>query len=77
MPLSAGKVAFKNTMKAYLDSVAANTDEDKDNTIEEYLDALADAVEAYVQTAGVSVPGTGLVAPNGPVTGLSTTGQLL
>lgn len=70
MPLSAGKEAFKATMKAYLESVAANTDPNKTGTIDEYLDVLADAMEVYIQTATV-LP-TGLVPMSnsgGPVVG--------
>lgn len=74
MPLSAGKEAFKTTMKTYLESVRNNTDPDKEDTLDEYLDALADAVEAYIKTATV-LP-TALLAPpgtvGGPVTGTGT-----
>jgi len=71
MPLSAGKAAFKATMKAYLESVAANSDPEKTTTVDEYLDALADAIDAYMQTATI-LP-TGLPTPmsnsGGPVVG--------
>lgn len=62
------------TLKAALLALTSNENPDKtpDATIEEFLDAL----EAWIKTATVTVPGTGLVAPNGAVTGTSTTGFL-
>ncbi|MGR3178299.1 MAG: hypothetical protein ACUZ8E_09625 [Candidatus Anammoxibacter sp.] len=46
--------------------------------INKFKNDLADAIDTFVKTAKVTVPGTGLVAPSGggPVTGTSTTGNL-
>ncbi len=38
--------------------------------------SLADAIHAYVTSATVNVPGDGLLAPDGPVSGTSTGGSL-
>lgn len=76
MPLAAGKIAFKISMKQYLTSLHENTDPNKEGTIDEYIDKLADEIETYIKSATLNVPGTGLVAPNGPVTGISITGTL-
>lgn len=63
MPLAVGKEVFKTSYKAYLQTLANNTDEDKDNTIDEHVNTLADLIEAYIQTATVNVvavqPGAG------------------
>jgi len=67
MPISTGKAAFKSVMKAHLESMAANPDPEKANSIDEYLDALADAIEAYIQN-GLIVPTT-MTNSGGPVTG--------
>lgn len=78
MSLATGKTAFKNTVTAWLNNAAANTDPEKVGTITEFVDMLADATETWIKTATVTVPGTGLVAPGGggPVTGSSITGAL-
>lgn len=46
--------------------------------IEKFKNDLADAIDTFVKSAKVTVPGTGLVAPTGggPVTGTSVTGNL-
>lgn len=68
--LALGKVDFVNTLKG----MAGNTNSSKtsDQTIQE----LADAIETFIKTATVTVPGTGLVSPSGAVTGESVTGGL-
>ena len=46
------------------------------DSINKFKTDLANAIDKFVKTATVTVPGTGLVAPTGPVTGISTTGSL-
>lgn len=48
------------------------------DSINKFKTDLADAINKFVKTATVTVPGTGLVAPTGggPVTGISNTGSL-
>ena len=48
------------------------------DSIEKFKNDLADAIDTFVKSAKVTVPGTGLVAPSGggPVTGTSVTGSL-
>ena len=50
----------------------------QDDAIEKFKTDLSDAIDTFVKSATVTVPGTGLVAPTGggPVTGTSTTGSL-
>ena len=46
----------------------------QDDAIEKFKSDLADAIEKFVKTGTVAVPGAGLVAPSGggPVTGQAT-----
>ena len=72
MPLSVGKEVFKGILLEF----AHNQDETltKEEVVQRYVDAL----EAFIKSATVVVPGTGLVAPptGGPVTGVAVTGTL-
>lgn len=78
MALPAGNTAFKATITAKLIELKNNQDSDKEDTIEEFVETLADAIQAYIESATVVVPGTGLTAPGGggAVTGTSITGNL-
>lgn len=76
MSLASGKTAFKNTLKSFMEAQAANTDPEKPNSIDEFVNMLADATETWIKTATVTVPGTGLTSPSGAVTGTSNTGEL-
>lgn len=66
----------RTAFKTALQSIASNTNEGK--TEDQALEDFIDAVENFIKSATVTVPGTGLVAPGGggPVTGSSTTGEL-
>lgn len=72
MSLTSGRPA----LKAALLTLAENTNENKtkDQAIDDFLDAL----ETWITSATLTVPGLGLVAPSGggPVTGESITGTL-
>lgn len=48
------------------------------DAIAKFKTDLADAIDTFVKSATVTVPGTGLIAPSGggPVTGSSVTGSL-
>lgn len=70
MALTAGRAA----LKAFLIAATNNTDQNK--TAEESADELIDALEAYIKTAQLNVPGTGLISPSGAITGTSITGTL-
>ena len=63
-----------NALLAF-DGSGGQTQED---AIEKFKNDLSDAIDTFVKSAKVTVPGTGLVAPTGggPVTGTSTTGSL-
>ena len=43
---------------------------------ERYATAISDLIEAFVKSATLNVPGTGLVVGSVPVTGLSITGTI-
>ena len=63
-----------NSLLAF-DASAGQTQAD---AIEKFKNDLSDAIDTFVKSATVTVPGTGLIAPTGggPVTGTSTTGSL-
>lgn len=69
MPLGAAKAGLKSAIEAALGGTSPTT-------ASQVADSLANAIHAYVTSAQVNVPGLGLVAPNGPVSGDSTTGTL-
>jgi hypothetical protein len=69
MSLAAAKATLKNTIQSALGGTTPTT-------TAEVADILADAIHAYVTSAQVNVPGLGLAAPNGPVSGESTSGSL-
>lgn len=75
MPLAEGKENFKNTIKAFLEQQAENTDPEKEGTIDDFVEVLANATMTWITTNAVVVP-TSLVAPpgsaGGPVTGTGT-----
>lgn len=72
MSLASGKPALKAALLAF----ASNTNDDKDPSVA--IDEFINALETYIKTATLNVPGTGLVAPpsGGPVTGSSVSGSL-
>lgn len=63
MSLATGKPALKTALLQF----AANVNEGK--TTDESLDEFLNALETWIKTAEIAVPGTGLTAPNGAVTG--------
>lgn len=63
MSLTTARAAFKNTLL----QLAANTNQDV--TPEQAIDNYLDALEDYIKSATVNVPGTGLTSPSGAVTG--------
>jgi len=70
MSLATGRPAFKATLMA----LANNTDPDK--PVDQALDEFLDALDIYIKSATVIVPGTGLIAGPYAVTGVSNTGEL-
>jgi len=70
MPLDTD--SLKNTLL----SMSANSDSGK--TPEQSIDEFVNALKVFVESATVTVPGNGLVAPSGggPVTGTSISGSL-
>ena len=72
MPLDAGMLKDSIVDKIKETADPAITDEDK---LEVFAKALADAIVPEIQKATITVPGTGLIAPSGAVTG-SATGSL-
>ena len=75
------KTALKNDISTLLNALLAfegGSGEEQADAITKFKDDLSDAIDAFVKTAKVTVPGTGLVAPSGggPVTGTSITGNL-
>lgn len=79
MPLN--KTQLKSDIDTLLNALLAfdnSSGQTQADAIEKFKTDLADAIDAYVKTAKLTVPGTGLVAPSGggPVTGSSITGSL-
>jgi hypothetical protein len=60
--------AFKHGLKALLDNLSERVDNPEQAKID-FCTGMTELVEAFVKSATVSVPGTGLTAPNGAVTG--------
>lgn len=67
-----------NTLLTALLEFDGSSGKTQSDSIEKFKNDLADAIDTFVKTAKVTVPGTGLVAPSGggPVTGTSVTGSL-
>ena len=79
--MTLNKIGLKSDISTLLNALLAfdnSTGQTQADAIEKFKDDLADAIDTYVKTATVTVPGTGLIAPSGggPVTGVSTTGNL-
>jgi len=79
MPLN--KTGLKSDIDTLLNALLAfdnSSGQTQTDAIDKFKNDLADAIDTYVKTAKVTVPGTGLVAPSGggPVTGSSITGSL-
>ena len=79
MPLN--KTGLETQIKTMLDALLAfdgSGGKEQSDAIDKFKTDLASAIDTYVKTATVTVPGTGLVAPSGggPVTGVSVTGSL-
>jgi hypothetical protein len=74
MALSAGKVAFKTALKNKLDELKNNQDKEKTDSIDEFLDVLADEIETWITTYAevsttVSVTSVSAVQPGAGVSG--------
>lgn len=79
--MSLNKTGLKsdiNTLLTALLQFDGSTGKTQTDSIAKFKTDLADAIDTFVKSAKVTVPGTGLVAPSGggPVTGISTTGSL-
>lgn len=79
--MSLNKVGLKSDIDTLLNALLefdGSSGQTQADAIEKYKSDLADAIDTFVKSATVTVPGTGLIAPTGggPVTGTSTTGSL-
>ena len=79
--MALNKNGLQSDIKTLLDTLLAfegGSGQTQADAIEKFKNDLSDAIDTFVKTAKVTVPGTGLVAPSGggPVTGTSTTGNL-
>ena len=79
--MTLNKTGLKSDIDTLLNALLAfdnSSGKTQSDAIEKFKNDLADAIDTYVKTAKVTVPGTGLVAPSGggPVTGTSITGNL-
>ena len=75
------KTGLQSNIKTLLDALLAfegGSGQTQADAIDKFKNDLSDAIETFVKSAKVTVPGTGLVAPSGggPVTGTSVTGNL-
>lgn len=64
-------VAFKQGLNSLMNDLATR-ETDPQKAREDFCNGLADLVNDFVKSASVKVPGAGLVAPNGAVTGQAT-----
>ena len=79
--MSLDKTGLQSDIKTLLDALLAfegGAGQTQADAIDKFKNDLSDAIETFVKSAKVTVPGTGLVAPSGggPVTGTSITGNL-
>lgn len=79
--MSLDKNGLKSDIKTLLDALLTfegGSGQTQADAIEKFKNDLSNAIDTFVKSAKVTVPGTGLVAPSGggPVTGTSTTGNL-
>ena len=79
--MALNKNGLQRDIKTLLDTLLAfegGSGQTQADAIEKFKTDLSDAIDTFVKSATVTVPGTGLVAPTGggPVTGTSTTGNL-
>ena len=79
--MALNKNGLQSDIKTLLDTLLAfegSSGQTQADAIEKFKTDLANAIDTFVKTAKVTVPGTGLVAPSGggPVTGTSITGNL-
>ena len=79
--MALNKTSLEGDIKTLMDALLAfdgSSGKKQSDAIDKFKKDLASAIDTYVKTATVNVPGTGLVAPSGggPVTGISTTGNL-
>ena len=79
--MALNKTVLRSDIKTLLDALLAfegGNGQTQADAIDKFKNDLSDAIETFVKSAKVTVPGTGLVAPSGggPVTGTSITGNL-
>lgn len=79
MPLN--KTVLRSDIDTLLNALLefeGGSGQEQSDAIDKFKTDLSDAIDTFVKSATVTVPGTGLVAPSGggPVTGTSTTGSL-
>lgn len=79
--MALNKASLKSDIDTLLNALLAfdgSSGQTQSDAIDKFKNDLADAIDTYVKTAKLTVPGTGLVAPSGggPVTGSSITGSL-
>lgn len=75
--MALNKTALKSDIDTLLNALLAydgSSGQTQADAIEKFKTDLADAIDTFVKTGSVAVPGTGLVAPTGggPVTGQAT-----
>lgn len=76
--MALNSTTIKNSFLAKLNSLSFDETTSDADAKEAYAQAMADWVIQTIESATVSVPGTGLIAPSGggTVTGISSTGTL-
>jgi hypothetical protein len=66
------KASIKSVIKALADDAEAGSDFTTEYAADQLSGAIADAVDTFVKGGTVTVPATGITAPNGPCTGTAT-----
>lgn len=74
MPLSTYKTIFKDNVKSKLLDFNNNTDPDKsaEDSIDEFVELLANEIETWIKAGTVTTTVTGTSATGGPVAGSGT-----
>ena len=70
------KAGLKVSLEASVNNLFSDNTRTPAQAATKFATDVSDAIDVFVKTATVTVPGTGLMAGSDPVTGTSITGNL-
>lgn len=74
--MALNKAGLKASLEASVNNLFSDTSRTPAAAATKFATDVSDAIDVFVKTATVTVPGTGMTAGGDPVTGTSTTGTL-